>query len=111
WWRGKGSGTASAELPAGARVVGALIAIGHVRRGEAHERPGQAGMPIAGVDARAVDLASRLVRDIGFAPVLVGGLALGRHLMPGTPLAGERTPDEIRRIAATLRGSRFTYVR
>jgi hypothetical protein len=28
---------------------------------------------------------------------------MGRHLMPGTPLAGEHKPDEIRRIAATLK--------
>jgi predicted dinucleotide-binding enzyme len=70
--------------------------------GMAHEQPGRIGMPIAGDDAQAIELASRLVRDIGFEPVLVGGLAKGRHLMPGTPLAGERTPDEVRRIAATL---------
>jgi predicted dinucleotide-binding enzyme len=40
---------------------------------------------------------------MGFEPVAVGGLAMGRHLMPGTPLSGEHTPDEIRRIAATLK--------
>jgi hypothetical protein len=28
---------------------------------------------------------------------------MGKYLMPGTPLAGERTPEEIRKIAATLR--------
>jgi hypothetical protein len=27
---------------------------------------------------------------------------MGRYLRPGTPLAGEHTPEEIRRIAATL---------
>jgi predicted dinucleotide-binding enzyme len=71
--------------------------------GEAHREPGRVGMPIAGDDARAIEVASRLIRDIGYEPVLVGGLAMGRHLVPGTPLAGEHTPDEIRRIAATLR--------
>jgi predicted dinucleotide-binding enzyme len=60
-------------------------------------------MPIAGDDADAIAVASRLIRDIGYEPVLVGGLAMGRHLMPGTPLAGEHTPAEIRRIAATLK--------
>jgi len=59
-------------------------------------------MPIAGDDAQAIEVASRLIRDIGFEPVLIGGLAMGRHLMPGTPLAGERTAEEIRRIAARL---------
>jgi len=102
WAREKGAGLASAELLAGARIVRAFNAIGYLRMGTAHERPGQAGMPIAGDDARAIALASRLVRDIGFEPVLIGGLAMGRHLMPGTPLAGEMTPDEIRRIAAGL---------
>jgi len=28
---------------------------------------------------------------------------MGKHLMPGTPLAGEHTPAEIRKIAATLK--------
>jgi len=27
---------------------------------------------------------------------------MGKHLVPRMPLAGERTPDEIRKIAATL---------
>jgi 8-hydroxy-5-deazaflavin:NADPH oxidoreductase len=35
--------------------------------------------------------------------VLIGGLAMGRYLMPGTPLAGEHSPDEIRQIAAKLK--------
>jgi hypothetical protein len=33
----------------------------------------------------------------------VGGLAMGRYLVPGTPLGGEHTPAELRRIAAGLR--------
>jgi predicted dinucleotide-binding enzyme len=103
WARDKGVGLASAELLPGARIVRAFNAIGYSRMGEAHEQPGRIGMPIAGDDARAVEAASRLIRDIGYEPVLIGGLAMGRHLMPGTPLAGEHTPQEIRRIAATLR--------
>jgi len=35
-------------------------------------------------------------------PVLIGGLAMGKYLMPGTPLAGERSAEEIREIAAGL---------
>jgi predicted dinucleotide-binding enzyme len=103
WAREKGAGLASAELLPGARIVRAFNAIGYSRMGEAHEQPGRIGMPIAGDDADAVAVASRLIRDIGYEPVLVGGLAMGRHLMPGTPLAGEHTPAEIRRIAATLK--------
>ena len=33
-----------------------------------------------------------LIKEIGFEPVLVGGLAMGKYLVPGTPLAGEHTP-------------------
>ena len=102
WARDRGAGLASAQLLPGARIVRAFNAIGYARMGAAHEQPGHIGMPIAGDDAQAITLASRLIRDIGFEPVLIGGLAMGRHLMPGTPLAGERSADEIRRIAATL---------
>ena len=102
WARKKGAGLASAELLPGARLVRAFNAIGAARMGSAHEEPGRVGMPIAGDDARAIALASRLIRDIGYEPVLIGGLAMGKHLMPGTALAGERSAEEIRRIAATL---------
>jgi hypothetical protein len=28
---------------------------------------------------------------------------MGQYLMPGTPLAGEHSPEEIRKIASTLK--------
>lgn len=104
WAREKGAGLASAELLPGARIVRAFNAIGSARMGAAHEQQGErVGMPIAGDDAKAVEVASRLIREIGYEPVLIGGLAKGKYLMPGTPLAGERTPEQIRQIAATLK--------
>jgi predicted dinucleotide-binding enzyme len=103
WARKKGAGIASAELLPGARLVRAFNAVGAGRMGSVHQEPGRIGMPIAGDDAKAIETASRLIRDIGFEPVLVGGLAMGKYLMPGTPLAGEHTPAEIRKIAATLK--------
>jgi predicted dinucleotide-binding enzyme len=69
----------------------------------AHENPGKIGMPIAGDDKKAIEVASLLVREAGFEPVVVGGLDMGKYLMPGTPLAGEHTPEELRNIAATLK--------
>ncbi len=102
WAREKGAGLASAELLPGARLVRAFNAIGAGRMGSAYQDPGRVGMPIAGDDAQAIAVASRLIREIGYEPVLIGGLAMGKHLMPGTALAGERTAEEIRRIAATL---------
>ena len=103
WARKKGAGLASAELLPGARIVRAFNAVGSFRMGQVHQEPGRVGMPIAGDDAKAIEIASRLIRDIGFEPVLVGGLTMGKHLMPGTPLAGEHAPAEIRKIAATLK--------
>jgi predicted dinucleotide-binding enzyme len=50
----------------------------------------------------AIAVASDLIRELGYEPVLIGGLAMGKYLMPGTPLAGERSADEIRQIAAGL---------
>jgi predicted dinucleotide-binding enzyme len=49
-----------------------------------------------------VEIASRVIRDMGYEPVLIGGLDKGRYLMPGTELSGERSAAEIRKIAATL---------
>ena len=103
WARQKGAGLASAELLPGARVVRAFNAVSYVRMGSVQEQPGRVGMPIAGDDPKAIEVASRLIRDIGFEPVLVGGLAMGKYLMPGTPLSGEHAPAEIRKIAATLK--------
>jgi hypothetical protein len=102
WAREKGAGLASAELLPGAHVVRAFNAIGAERMGSAHQEPGRIGMPIAGDDAEAVEVASRLIREIGYEPVLIGGLAMGKYLVPGTALAGEQSAKEIRRIAAGL---------
>ena len=102
WARDKGAGLASVELLPGAHIVRAFNAVGYARMAEAAQRAPRAGMPMAGDDAKAIAVASSLVRDIGYEPVVIGPLAMGKHLVPRMPLAGERTPDEIRKIAATL---------
>jgi 8-hydroxy-5-deazaflavin:NADPH oxidoreductase len=102
WARQKGAGLASAELLPGARIVRAFNAVGAARMGQAYETPGRFAMPIAGDDKQAIELASRLIRDIGYEPVLIGNLEKGKHLVPGGPLAGEQSPDEIRKIASQL---------
>lgn len=98
----KGAGIVDAQLLPGARIVRAFNAVPAARMGTAHEDPGHFGLPIAG-DKRAIDVATRLIREIGYEPVIVGGLDMGKYVRPGTPLSGEHTPDEIRRIAATLK--------
>ncbi|NBS58522.1 MAG: twin-arginine translocation signal domain-containing protein [Betaproteobacteria bacterium] len=102
--REKGAGLASTEFLPGTRIVRAFNAIGAARMGDAMNNKERIGMPIAGDDAKAIEIASGLVRDVGYEPVLVGTLAaMGKYLIPGTPLAGERSPDEVRKVAATLK--------
>ena len=103
WAQEKGAGVASAELLPGARIVRGFNAVGYARLPEAPRHQPRMGMPIAGDDSRAIAVVSALVRDVGYEPVLVGGLEMGRHLVPRQPLAGERSPEEIRKIAATLK--------
>ena len=102
--RQKGAGIASMEYLPGARIVRAFNAIGAARMAQAHTSPGAVGMPIAGNDPEAIKVVSALIRDVGYEPVLVGTLEkMGNYLMPGTPLAGERSPEEVRKVAATLK--------
>ena len=99
-----GPGVVTAKLVPGAHVVRAFNAIGSTQlAGLAHRAGDPVGVPIAGDDAQAIATAEKLIREIGFEPVLVGGLAMGKYLVPGTPLGGEHSPAELRRIAATLR--------
>jgi predicted dinucleotide-binding enzyme len=87
-----------------AKVVRGFNAIGGGQLAELSKRPAdqRAGVPIAGDDAKAIDLASRLIREAGLEPVLVGNLAKGKYLVPGTPLSGVHSPAELRQIAAGL---------
>jgi len=88
----------------GARLVRAFNAINFRKLPEdAHRAGDPIGVPIAGDDPAAIALATKLIKETGFEPVLVGGLAMGKYLVPGTPLAGEHSPAEIRQIAATLK--------
>ena len=103
--REKGAGLAVAELLPGAHLVRAFNAIGFSRLPEQVMRPAgeRIGMPMAGDDAKAIALASNLVREVGLEPVLIGPLTMGKYLLPGTSLAGEHTPEQIRQILSTLK--------
>ncbi len=98
-----GAGLATAKVLPGARLVRGFNAIGYMKlTADAHRAGEPLGVPIAGDDQGAVATASALIREMGFEPVLVGGLAKGKYLVPGTPLGGEHTPAELRQIAAGL---------
>ncbi|HEX3765953.1 MAG TPA: NADPH-dependent F420 reductase [Kofleriaceae bacterium] len=85
--RKKGTGVASPELLPGTRLVRAFNAINAGSlASEAHRKPPQVGIPLAGDDAEALRVAQRLVTDAGFDPVVVGGLARARDFDVGTPV-------------------------
>jgi predicted dinucleotide-binding enzyme len=98
-----GAGIVTAKWLPGARVVRAFNAIGSGRLEEGSKKKGEIGVPIAGDDPKAIELASQLIRGIGFEPVLVGGLAMGKYLVPGSPLAGEHAPAELKQLSSTLK--------
>ena len=99
-----GAGVVTAKWLPGAPIVRAFNAINYARLAETSHRHGDpVGVPIAGDDPKALALAESLIKEIGFEPVVVGGLPMGKHLVPGTPLGGEHAPAEIRKIAGTLK--------
>jgi hypothetical protein len=98
-----GAGLATAKLLPGAHIVRAFNGIGYMKLSTEAHRPGEPlGVPIAGDDQNALAIASNLVREIGFDPVVIGGLPMGKYLAPGSPLWGEHTSAEIRQIASGL---------
>jgi len=85
--RRKGTGIASAEFLPGVRLVRAFNAISYRNlRSEAHRAGEPVGIPIAGDDDQALGVATRLVRDAGFEPVVVGPLARAKMFDVGSPV-------------------------
>lgn len=85
--RKRGTGVASAEYLPGTRLVRAFNAINAgPLANRAFEKPERLGIPLAADDPRAMRIAEQLVRDAGFDPVAVGGLARAREFDVGTPV-------------------------
>jgi predicted dinucleotide-binding enzyme len=85
--RRKGTGVASAEYLPGVRLVRAFNAINSGDlRSEAHRKGAPVAIPLAGNDSQALQVAERLVRDAGFAPVVVGPLSSAREFDVGMPV-------------------------
>ncbi|HEY7521388.1 MAG TPA: NADPH-dependent F420 reductase [Methylomirabilota bacterium] len=85
----KGAGAADVELLPGARIARAFTSPGAgVFKSEAHRAGERIAVAVAGDDKEAVEVASRLVRDAGFEPVVVGPLSRAKDFQPGTPVFG-----------------------
>ncbi len=81
-----GIGITSQKYLAGTRLVRAFNTISYMVIGREANRPEpKLPIPIAGDDAEALQVAATLVRDAGFEPVVVGGLAEARRFQMGGP--------------------------
>jgi predicted dinucleotide-binding enzyme len=88
--RAKGTGLASAEFLPGVRLVRAFNSVGHMSlRSEAHRTGARVAIPLAGDDQQALAVASRLVEDAGFEPVVVGPLTSAKEFDVGTAPYGQ----------------------
>ncbi|MBI2312881.1 MAG: NADPH-dependent F420 reductase [Betaproteobacteria bacterium] len=101
--RSKGTGVASAEFLPGVRLVRAFNTIPHYAlKSEAHRKGERVAVPLAGDDAEALRIASRLVQEAGFEPVVVGPLSRAKEFDAGTAVFGKAlTAQELRRALET----------
>ncbi|MGC2461007.1 MAG: NAD(P)-binding domain-containing protein [Steroidobacteraceae bacterium] len=85
--RRKGTGVASAEYLPGVRLVRAFNAINYKSlQSEAHRAGEPVAIPLAGDDSHALAVASQLVKDAGFEPVVVGPLSSAKLFDVGSPV-------------------------
>jgi predicted dinucleotide-binding enzyme len=83
----RGSGRWTAERIPGARVVKAFNTVYfRTLASEAHRAGDRLGVPLAGDDPAAIEVAARLVRDAGFDPVAVGPLDRARDFDPDSAI-------------------------
>lgn len=83
--RKRGTGVTSKEFLPGVRLVRAFNAINEGNlKNDGNRTGGLWAIPLASDDAEALEVAQRLVRDAGFDPVVVGGLARAREFDVGT---------------------------
>jgi predicted dinucleotide-binding enzyme len=97
--RESGIGLTSAKYFPGVRIVRAFNTLGYtILARTAHRKEGLIAIPIAGDDDAAVRVASELIRDAGFDPVVVGGLDRAKEFATGAPGYGQEvTAPELRR--------------
>ena len=96
-----GVGRTSTKYLPGTRLVRAFSAVdAWAVRDSAGRQSGKLGVPIAGDDAEAVQVAVRLARDAGCEPVVVGNLAAATSFQRGGPgfRANTTAPDLRRRL-------------
>ena len=86
-----GIGLTSAKYLPKARIVRAFNTLSYlVLASNAHRAGERMAIPIAGDDKEALALASKLIQDAGFDPVIIGSLESARLFARGGPLYGQQ---------------------
>jgi 8-hydroxy-5-deazaflavin:NADPH oxidoreductase len=100
-----GIGLTSAKYLPKARIVRAFNTLSYLVLANNADRAGERmAIPIAGDDKEALALASKLIRDAGFDPVIIGSLQSARLFARGGPLYGQQiTAKEMRLRLKTLK--------
>lgn len=103
----QGSAGWAASMFPNARWVKAFNTVYYrVLEKEAHRAGDRVGIPLASDDHEAAETAALVVRDAGFDPVIVGGLARGREFEPDTrPYNTGMSGQELRRLFSTRDGA------
>ena len=101
----EGIGVTSAKYLPGARIVRAFNSMSYKYfASEANRSGDRMAIPLAGDDKEALTIASNLVHDAGFDPVVLGPLARARDFQQGGPLYGvQLTAAEMRQKADALK--------
>ena len=86
-----GIGLTSAKYLPKARIVRAFNTLSYsVLASNAHRRGERMAIPIAGDDKEALAVASKLIQDAGFDPVIIGSLQSAKLFARGGPLYGQQ---------------------
>ena len=101
----EGIGVTSAKYLPGAKIVRAFNSMGYkFFASEAGRAGDRMAIPLAGDDKDGLTVASTLVHDAGFDPVVIGPLARAKDFAQGNPLYGKQlTAEEMRKQADALK--------
>jgi predicted dinucleotide-binding enzyme len=100
-----GIGATSMKYLPKARIVRAFNTLNYrTLARNAHRSGERMAIPIAGNDQEALSVASRLIREAGFDPVMIGSLESSKLFAQGGPLYGQEiTADEMQARLKKLR--------
>jgi predicted dinucleotide-binding enzyme len=100
-----GIGATSMKYLPKARIVRAFNTLNYRTLAKNAHRSGERmAIPIAGNDQEALSVASRLIREAGFDPVIIGSLESSKLFAQGGPLYGQEiTADEMQARLKKLR--------